>query len=50
MVRDRVVATGVITLPVGIPGTALSEAAAQIPNLIASTLMKSAYAAGYSPV
>jgi hypothetical protein len=36
-------------MPQGIPSTALSEAAAQIPNLIASTLVKSAFAAGYAP-
>jgi hypothetical protein len=47
--RDRVVATGIVTMPQGIPSTALSEAAAQIPNLIASTLVKSAFAAGYAP-
>jgi len=47
--RDRVVATGIITLPQGIPSTSLSEAAAQIPNLIASALFKSAFAAGYAP-
>ncbi len=48
--RDRVVATGIITLPQGVPSTALSEAAAQIPNLIASTLFKASFAAGYAPV
>jgi hypothetical protein len=47
--RDRVVATGIITMPQGIPATQLAEAAAQIPNLIASALFKSAFAAGYSP-
>lgn len=47
--RDRVVFTGVMTLPQGIPSSSLDEAAAQIPNLIASSLVKSALAAGYAP-
>lgn len=47
--RDRVVFTGVCTLPTGIPSSSLNEAAAQIPNLIASTLIKSALAVGYAP-
>lgn len=47
--RDRVVFNGVCTLPQGIPASALNEAAAQIPNLIAASLTKSALAAGYSP-
>lgn len=48
-VRDRVVFTGVCTLPQGIPSSSLDEAAAQIPNLIASALFKSGLAAGYAP-
>lgn len=47
--RDRVVATGVITLPQGIPGSNLQEAAYQIANLLSSALFKSSAAAGYAP-
>lgn len=47
--KDRVVFTGTITLPQGMPASALNEAAAQIPNLVASALVKSAIAAGYAP-
>lgn len=47
--RDRVVATGVITMPQGIPAANLNEAAYQIPNLLASALFKQSIAAGYAP-
>lgn len=47
--RDRVVATGVITMPQGIPSTQLNEAAYQILNLLAASLTKSAVSAGYAP-
>jgi hypothetical protein len=48
--KDRVVCTGVITLPQGIPATSLNEAVAQGMNLLASALVKSAMQAGYAPV
>lgn len=47
--KDRVVFNGTFTLPQGVPASVLNEAAAQIPNLIASALIKSALAAGYAP-
>jgi len=48
--KDRVVCTGVITLPQGIPATQLNEAVAQSMNLLASALTKSSMQAGYAPV
>jgi hypothetical protein len=47
--KDRVVATGIITMPQGIPGTNLNEAAYQILNVLASSLVKSSVASGYAP-
>jgi len=47
--KDRVVCTGVITMPQGIPSTNLNEAAAQILNLLASALVKSSVQSGYAP-
>lgn len=48
--KDRVVVSGVITLPQAIPGAQLSEAAAQAMNLLASQLVKDAMSAGFAPV
>jgi hypothetical protein len=47
--KDRVVASGVITLPQGIPSSNLNEAVSQAMNLLASTLIKGAMKAGYAP-
>ncbi len=47
--KDRVVISGVITLPQGIPNTNLNEAVAQAMNLLASSLVKSSMQAGYAP-
>jgi len=46
--KDRIVASGVITLPQGIPSANLNEVN-QILNLLASTLVKSCAQAGYAP-
>lgn len=48
--KDRVVVSGVITLPQAIPSANLNEAVAQAMNLLASTLVKSSMQAGYAPV
>lgn len=48
--KDRVVVSGVITLPQAVPGTNLNEAVAQGMNLLASALVKSSMQAGYAPV
>lgn len=47
--KDRVVFTGVITLPQAIPSTNLNEAVAQGLNLLAASLTKSSAQAGYAP-
>jgi hypothetical protein len=47
--KDRIVLTGIITLPQGVPASAINEAAYQGFNLLGSTLIKSAAAAGYAP-
>lgn len=47
--KDRVVASGIITLPQGIPSTWLNEASFQFGNLMAAALIKSSIAGGYSP-
>lgn len=47
--KDRVVFSGVVTLPVGIPASWLNEAAYQGGNLLSSLLIKQSLAAGYSP-
>lgn len=47
--KDRVVMTGVITLPQGIPSTQLNESVQGL-NLLASTLVKAVVQAGYAPV
>jgi hypothetical protein len=46
--KDRIVATGVFTLPQGIPSANLNEVS-QIAHLIASALVKSCLQAGYAP-
>jgi len=46
--KDRVVFTGVLTLPQGIPSANLNEVN-QVLNLMASTLIKSSAQAGYAP-
>lgn len=48
--KDRVVISGVITLPQAIPASNLNEAVAQGMNLLASALVKSSMQAGYAPV
>lgn len=47
--KDRVVASGVITLPQAIPAATLNESV-QLVNLLSSTLIKSVLQAGYAPV
>lgn len=47
--KDRVVFTGLITVPQAIPGTNINEAVAQGLNLLASTLFKQAAQDGYAP-
>jgi hypothetical protein len=46
--KDSVVASGIITLPKGIPSSNLNETV-QVLNLLASALVKSSVAAGYAP-
>ncbi len=46
---DRVVLTGVITMPQAIPKATLDEGVYQAMNLLASTLVKSSAASGYAP-
>jgi hypothetical protein len=47
--KDRIVVSGVVTLPQNIPASNLNEAAAQSMNLLASTLVKACLQAGYAP-
>jgi hypothetical protein len=47
--NDRVVLDGVITVPQGIPASAINEACAQVMHLLASALVISASQAGYAP-
>lgn len=46
--KDKVVMTGIITMPQGMPSTALNEAVQGL-NLLASTLVKASVQAGYPP-
>lgn len=46
--KDKVVMTGVVTMPQAIPGANLNEVAQGL-NLLAATLVKSAVQAGYAP-
>jgi hypothetical protein len=46
---DRVVVTGIITIPQAIPASQINEAVYQSLNLLASTLVKSSAASGYAP-
>jgi hypothetical protein len=48
--KDKVLFTGIITIPQSIPNTLLAEACNQGPNLIASALFKAAANMGYAPV
>jgi hypothetical protein len=47
--KDRIVMTGTITMPQGIPAAGLNEVS-QLMNLLASTLVKTSVQAGYAPV
>jgi hypothetical protein len=47
--KDRIVMTGVVTMPQGIPSANLNEVNQGL-NLLASTLVKSCVQAGYAPV
>lgn len=47
--KDRIVFDGIITLPQGVPATAINEAVYQCFNLIAANLVKQSGAAGYAP-
>jgi len=47
--KDRVVLNGIMTVPQGIPATAINEACYQAMNLMAATLVKQSEAAGYAP-
>jgi hypothetical protein len=46
--KDKVVMTGIITMPQGIPSSVLNEVN-QALNLLASTLVKTSAQAGYAP-
>lgn len=46
--KDRVVMTGIVTMPQGAPASLLNEAVQGL-NLMASTLVKSSVQAGYAP-
>lgn len=47
--KDQVLFKGTMTLPAAIPAATLKEAAYQIGNLLASTLLKQVGETGYSP-
>lgn len=47
--KDRIVISGIATMPQGVPATAINEAVYQAMNLLASTLVKQSGAAGYAP-
>jgi hypothetical protein len=47
--KDRIVFTGTITMPQGMPSTALNEVN-QLLNLLGSTLVKTSVQSGYAPV
>ncbi len=47
--KDRVVYSGIITIPQAIPSTAINEAVAQGLNLLAAALTKSSSQAGFAP-
>jgi tetrahydromethanopterin S-methyltransferase subunit H len=47
--KDRVVYSGIITVPAAIPASAINEAVAQGLNLLAAALVKSSCQAGYAP-
>ncbi len=47
--KDKALLKGVFTLPVAIPSSWLNEAAYQGANLLASTLVKSSFSAGFAP-
>jgi len=49
-IRDTSVFTGSIVLPYGMLDADLKEAAHQIPNLLASTLIKTCLEVGFAPV
>lgn len=48
--KDRIVMTGIMTIPQGVPATEINEAVYQGLNLLASSLVKQSGAAGYAPV
>jgi hypothetical protein len=47
--KDRVVISGIATVPQGIPATEINEAVYQAFNLLTDTLIKQSAAAGYAP-
>lgn len=47
--KDRVVYSGIITIPQAVPASAINEAVAQGLNLLAAALTKSSAQAGYAP-
>lgn len=47
--KDRIVISGIATMPQGVPATSINEAVYQAMNLLASTLVKQSGAAGYAP-
>jgi hypothetical protein len=47
--KDRVVVSGIATIPQGVPASAINEAIYQSMNLLASSLVKQSGAAGYAP-
>lgn len=47
--KDRVVLTGIMTVPTAIPASEINEAVSQAFNLLAATLVKDCGKAGYAP-
>lgn len=47
--KDRIVFDGIITLPQGVPASAINEAVYQCFNLVSASLTKQAGASGYAP-
>lgn len=47
--KDRVVVSGIATIPQAVPSTAINEAVYQAMNLLAANLVKQSGAAGYAP-
>lgn len=48
--KDRLVFTGIMTVPMAIPSSEINEFVSQAVNLLASTLIKDSAKAGFAPV